>query len=247
MQRERNRRLADREAKALEHRPFKDLKRIVRAERAMAPTARPTPPQARGVAPQVEDDSDLFRQAVVNVVPLDRRERQRVAAPPPANPSRPLIDDDAEALAELSDLVTGKAAFDIADTDEHVEGAVSGIDPRLVRRLRRGEFVAQAHLDLHGMISDEARVAVDRFLLDAYRRGLRCVLIVHGRGHNSKDQIPVLKTRLKVWLARGQWSRLVLAFTSARACDGGTGALYVLLRRQRSSKRIIHVTEGAKR
>ena len=245
MQRERNRRLADHEAKALEHRPFKGLERIVHVARTQA--QQPTPAAARDTSPPVEDDADLFHQAVANVVPLDRRERQRVSAPAPANPSRPLVDDDAEALAELSDLVTGKAAFDLADTDEHVEGAVSNIDPRLVRRLRRGEFVAQAHLDLHGMISEEARIAVDRFLLDAYHRGHRCVLIVHGRGHNSKDQIPVLKTRLKVWLARGQWSRLVLAFTSARACDGGTGALYVLLRRHRSSKRTLHVTEGAKR
>ena len=59
------------------------------------------------------------------------------------------------------------------------------------------------------------------------------MLIVHGRGLNSKDQVPVLKTRLAQWLARGSWARLVLAFTSARPCDGGAGALYVLLRRQR--------------
>jgi DNA-nicking Smr family endonuclease len=72
------------------------------------------------------------------------------------------------------------------------------------------------------------------------------VLIVHGRGHNSKDQIPVLKSRLANWLARGQWARLILGFTSARPCDGGAGALYVLLRRQRNAKRPIRVIAGAK-
>ena len=87
---------------------------------------------------------------------------------------------------------------------------------------------------------------VDRFLTDSVRAGLRCVLIVHGRGLNSKDQTPVLKERLKSWLARGRPARVVLAFTTARPCDGGAGALYVLLRRDRT-RRPIEVTEGAKR
>ena len=74
------------------------------------------------------------------------------------------------------------------------------------------------------------------------------VLIIHGRGLNSKDQVPVLKTRLAQWLARGSWARLVLAFTSARPCDGGAGALYVLLRRQRHTgqRPPVRVTHGAK-
>jgi DNA-nicking Smr family endonuclease len=72
------------------------------------------------------------------------------------------------------------------------------------------------------------------------------VLIVHGRGLNSKDNVPVLKERLKVWLAHGSIGKVVLAFTTARACDGGAGALYVLLRRARGG-RPLQVTEGAKR
>ena len=78
------------------------------------------------------------------------------------------------------------------------------------------------------------------------RDGYRCVLVVHGRGLNSKDQIPVLKEHMKSWLARGRTGRHVLAFTSARQHDGGAGALYVLLRRDRKA-RPIRVTEGAKR
>jgi DNA-nicking Smr family endonuclease len=96
------------------------------------------------------------------------------------------------------------------------------------------------------MTAEEARGAVDRFLAAAVTAGHRCVLIVHGRGHNSKDQTPVLKERLKVWLARGRAARIVLAFTTARPCDGGGGALYVLLRRDRTRRRI-QVIEGAKR
>src|SRR5262249_61119461 len=105
----------------------------------------------------------------------------------------------------------------------------------------------QVQLDAHGMVSDEARAGVEAFLTEAYQHGKRCVLIVHGRGRNSKDQIPVLKSRLTTWLARGQWARLILAFTSARPYDGGAGALYVLLRRDRRAKRPFRVTAGPRR
>ena len=156
------------------------------------------------------------------------------------------MSEEAEALAALSDLVAGVAHFDITDTREYVEGVVVGLDPRVVRRLRRGDFAWQAHLDLHGLTAAEARDAVDRFVLESFRVGRRCVLVVHGRGLNSKDRTPVLKERLKSWLARGRIAKVVLAFTTARVCDGGAGALYVLLRRDRRA-RPIRVTEGAKR
>ena len=81
------------------------------------------------------------------------------------------------------------------------------------------------------MTTDEARQAVERFLLSSVFQGLRSVLIIHGRGLNSRDQIPVLKKHMSGWLKRGRMKRLVLAFATARACDGGAGALYVLLRK----------------
>ena len=192
----------------------------------------PPPPPPPPVAKEIGDD-DLFAREMSGVRPLSADARQRVAPPPPTTTPRPITDEDSEALAELSDLVTGSGTFDLANTVEFIEGAASGVDRRLVRKLRAGEFAYQAHLDLHGMTAEEARVAVDRFLTPRHQQGQRCVLIVHGRGLNSKDQVPVLKTRLAQWLARGSWARLVLAFTSARPYDGGAGALYVLLRRQR--------------
>jgi DNA-nicking Smr family endonuclease len=170
----------------------------------------------------------------------------RVDGPAPAPVPRRPVSEEAEALAELSDLVTGVTRFDVTDTREYVEGSVVGLDPRLVRRLRRGDFAWQAHIDLHGLTAAVAREAVDRFVLDSFRDGRRCILIVHGRGLNSKGQTPVLKERLKSWLAHGRTAKLVLAFATARPCDGGAGALYVLLRRDRRA-RPIRVTEGAKR
>jgi DNA-nicking Smr family endonuclease len=190
-------------------------------------------------------DALLFEREMADVVPLAADAPPRVSPPPPAPLPRAVTDADAEALAELSDLTTGQGPFDLANSVEFVEGAVAGLDRRLVRRLRAGDFAYQSHVDLHGMTAAEAREAVARFLARAHQRGERCVLIVHGRGLNSKDQVPVLKNRIIAWLARSTWARLVLAFTSARPCDGGAGALYVLLRRRREAKRPIHVTRGA--
>jgi DNA-nicking Smr family endonuclease len=231
------------------HQPFRSLKQVVIKQAAALPVQ--TQPKAAKVVATVEaapepDSGELFRRAVAGVEPLQERERDRVAHPAPASPPRAITDPDAEALAELCDLVSGNSPFDIQQTDEHIEGTVVGLDPRLLRRLRNGEFAYQGHLDLHGMYAEEARGAVESFLMRAHQQGKRCVLIIHGRGLNSKDQTPVLKTRLTGWLARGQWARLVLAFTSARACDGGVGALYVLLRRQRQARQPMRVTNGAK-
>ena len=193
-----------------------------------------------------EPEPDLFRRAMEGVRPLPRRADVRVDGPTPASRPRPRVSEEAEALAELSDLVRGGTNFDVSDTREYVEGAIVGLDPRVLRRLRRGDFAWQAYVDLHGMVADQARDAVLAFLRAAVRAGHRCVLVVHGRGHNSKDQTPVLKERMKSWLARGAAAHIVLAFTTARPCDGGAGALYVLLRRDRR-RRPIQVTEGAKR
>jgi DNA-nicking Smr family endonuclease len=220
--------------------PFAELGQRLRVR--PAPPPRPPAP----AKPPPVDEPDPFASAMRDVVPLRGRSAARIERPAPASTGRRPVSEEAEALAALSDLVTGATHFDISDTREYVEGAVVGLDPRLLRKLRKGDFAWQDHLDLHGMTAEPARKAVDDFLSAAVRAGHRCVLIVHGRGHNSKDQVPVLKERMKVWLARGRAAHVVLAFTTARACDGGAGAVYVLLRRDRR-RRPIQVTEGAKR
>jgi DNA-nicking Smr family endonuclease len=244
------------EARSPFHAPFAAL-RIAARVPPSPPAAKPAaaPPGQSGTVKTLAsadgpalDDEASFEEAMRDVVPLSPADRQRMDGPPPAGRGiRPPMTDDAEALAILGDLVAGNGPFDITDTDEYVEGRADGVDPRIVRRLRRGEFAYQAHLDLHQLTADEARQAVEGLLVQACRRGLRCVLIIHGRGRNSKDQIPVLKDRLKVWLGRSALSRFVLAFTTARPCDGGAGALYVLLRRRRRGRVPFIVTDGAKR
>ena len=225
--------------------PFRGLaaagERPIDAEHTATKGAQAKPAVSSGATA-----NDLFESAMVGVTPLSAE--QKAVVPPAIAPhvERPVADPDAEALAELSDLVSGLGPFDITDTTEFLEGAVSGVDSRLVRRLRRGEFAFRRYLDLHGMTVAEAKVAVDEFLVNTQRSSERCVLIVHGRGLNSRDNVPVLKRNLVDWLVRGRWARSVLAFTSARPCDGGAGAVYVLLRKQRDSKKQIRVTEGAK-
>jgi DNA-nicking Smr family endonuclease len=138
---------------------------------------------------------------------------------------------DLEALDELRALVAGDIPFDIADSDEFIEGRVSSVDAGTVRKLRRGEYAVQGHLDLHGLTRDEAKSTVEAFLRASRNGGKRCVLLVHGRGIHSKDQIPVLKEALRTWLATARFGRHVLAFATAQPVDGGAGAIYVLLRR----------------
>ena len=219
------------------HSPFGDIKeqlRTIGQTPAPAPTppepaATPRPAQASDVLVQREKALFLAEMAGVTSLPKDPRGRVDKRQ---SSASRPLYSlDDLEALADLRDLVEGRGAFTIQYTDEYMEGVASGIDRRLAQRLHQGDYAVQAHIDLHGHTVEEAKVAVDRFLTSAYMAGQRCVLLIHGRGLNSKDNRPVLKEQVRIWLSHGRLSRLVLAFATAPVTDGGAGAVYVLLRR----------------
>lgn len=195
-----------------------------------APRAAPKPPPPPPPPPELSDE-ELFRQEMFGISPLPAASSGRGR---PIEQERAVLvrqSDEAEAYAQLSDLVAGGGTFDISDSDEYIEGLASGLDRRLMARLRRGDYAVQGHVDLHGLTREEARVKVDEFLHDSRIHGCRCILIIHGRGLNSKDQIPVLKEALRVWLTRGRIARHVLAFATARPTDGGAGAVYVLLRR----------------
>ncbi len=227
--------------------PFRQLrKQALKRMKKQPPQAKPKSPALRE-PPKKYDDAEFFQREMSDVIPLKKDDNRRVNRPPPALIKRTAIDTENEAIAELYDLVAGRSDFDITDTDEYMEGCVMGLDTRLVHKLRQGNFSRQASLDLHGMIAEEAHVEVEQFVLGALRAGLRCILIIHGRGRNSPGQVPVLKDRLKGWLTRGKIARVVLAFSTARPYDGGPGALYVLLRHEHTSKRPLVVLEGAKR
>lgn len=202
-----------------------------RAPAQPPPTAAKPPPVPVAPPPRVAPttDADLWASAVAGVEKIVDL-HGRVGPPPPAAP-QPFRDPDADALEELRALVQGERPFDVSDSDEFIEGWITGFDHGIVRRLRRGDFAVQGHLDLHGLTKDEAKLAAERFLKESRERGKRCVLLVHGRGLHSKDQVPVLKEALKRWLATARFGKHVLAFATARPNDGGAGAVYVLLRK----------------
>jgi DNA-nicking Smr family endonuclease len=192
--------------------------------------AQPPVPGPAAPPPQVLTDAELWAEATCGVHLVDPG--AGMAPPPPPRATETAVwDPDLEAVDALRALISGDAPFDISDSDEFIEGRVTGIDAGIVAKLRRGEFAVQGHLDLHGMTREEAKGAVAEFLLRSRQGGKRCVLLVHGRGTHSRDQLPVLKDALRTWLATNRFGRHVLAFATARPVDGGAGAVYVLLRR----------------
>jgi len=178
-----------------------------------------------------DEDEALFAEAVAGVVPLAQT---RLAPTPVYREPVPLSVREREVIRELDALVRGQTPFDLRHSDEFMSGCVPGLDPRVLRQLRKGEFTPQADLDLHGCDAATARALVEEFVVGAHARGLRCVRIVHGRGNRSPNGEAVLRPSLPRWLARGPARGIVLAYTSAPPCDGGTGASYVLLRRGRA-------------
>jgi DNA-nicking Smr family endonuclease len=233
--------------------PFRNLKNLIK-DRLRAVIVEPpkipaaikrVPASNEKVTPVTtgDDDEALLRQALDGVRPIGGTVPARIVVQPPV--VRNIVSEDAEVLAELSDLVSGQGAFELTETDEYVEGARAGLDLRLVSRLRRGDFSMQAHIDLHGMTQTDAKTALTEFILDSVRKGRRAVLVVHGRGLRSPGGRPVLKHATAQWLSHGTIGAYVLAFTTARIYDGGAGAVWVLLRRERKRGRF-DVLQGAK-
>jgi DNA-nicking Smr family endonuclease len=140
------------------------------------------------------EEMELYSREMADVNPLRDGDKLAVKEAKP-KPFLPEADEDGLVMRELDDLVRGETPFDFADTDEYIEASVAGFDRRILRRLKRGEYSIQAHLDLHGLNREQARAEVAQFVRDRYKEGRRCVLIVHGRGIGSKDNIPVLKLK----------------------------------------------------
>lgn len=213
--------------------PFENLKDRLKGR--PAPVSSSPPASRMEEIQHQESDEQVFLEAVEDVTPLRREDRAvRSAGIRPANfPERAGED---EALAALRDLVRNGKGFVVADTPEYIEGAGYQGSLALARRLHRGDFSIQAHLDLHGMNAEEAREALEQFLKETVVSGRKAVSVIHGRGLSSPAE-PVLKNKVIEWLTSGPWRKWVIAFASARACDGGAGATYVLLRRRPYSRR----------
>lgn len=192
-----------------------------------------------------ESEGELFQKEMEGVKPvLGKRRIGKIAKVELAEGFREK--DDAETLKRLEDLIHYGTGFHVADTPEYIEGTGYHVHPEIAKRLHRGDFSIQAHLDLHGFIAEDAKEVFDQFIKWVVIHGKTCILVTHGRGLSSPAE-PILKRKVEEWLTCGPWRKWVVAYTSARLCDGGAGATYVLLRQRPVSKRLkVRKTGGEK-
>jgi len=218
--------------------PFKNLKALLESK-ALELQARPensVPIQANTARSDSLPEHLIFKEAMTDVKEISRAN----CAYPSSLPRTPLSGTEAPAdaaAAPLKKLIKYGIGFDVSLTPEYIEGIANGVNPEVARRLHRGNFSIQSHIDLHGLRVQDAHEALDEFLKQSIVRGKRAVLIIHGRGLSSPVK-PILKSKVYAWLTTNPWHKWVIAFTSARACDGGAGATYVLLRQKPLAKRL---------
>ena len=208
---------------------FEDLKSAIVTSRRICESEV----EKKQSEPPEPDDDHFFNEAMSDVTPLGGDREKQVRIPNKhARPAHPAPDDEQEVMSRLYGMVKGSIEMDITFSDEYMEGAVKSVTQKMMKKLKRGQFAIQDHIDLHGMTKETAEVRVRDFLINSQWLGYRCVLIVHGRGLNSPASFPVLKEGLPRWLGRGPIKKMVLAFATARPYDGGTGAIYVLLKKR---------------
>ncbi len=184
---------------------------------------RPVTPEPPTEEPA--DDEALLREALKDVAPLPDPGKATLRGPPPKPIPVQKLRDDQQVLQEsLSDQIPFEVGL---ETGDELVFLRDGLSNMVLRKLRRGHWVTQDELDLHGLRSEEARQLMVAFLNEALARGLRCVRIVHGKGLRSENREPVLKRKVGNWLAQRDE---VLAFVQARPEDGGSGAVVVLLK-----------------
>ena len=177
---------------------------------------------------QAEQDHELFIRSVGPVTPLKASARLNPVIRKFPLPEPLPFQRERDEAAVMSDAFSDGLDIEaLLETDENLSFSRPHLGPDVVKRLRRGVWAIESHIDLHGLRRDEAREALSRFLRWAIQKRIRCVRIIHGKGYGSPGRVPVLKDKVKRWLVQKEE---VMAFVQARAADGGGGALVVLLR-----------------
>lgn len=166
----------------------------------------------KGVQQHKHDKADLSAQKTKDKLNIHYR---RQAA---------TLEDD-KVIDGLSD-----EAVALVESTEELVFANPGVQLKLLKRLKQGHIPWEQGLDLHGYTVDQARDQLSQFIFDARRNKCRCAIVIHGKAHSSGSEQPMIKSYVNEWLKRLPG---VLAFCSAQAKDGGTGALYVLLKRDK--------------
>jgi DNA-nicking Smr family endonuclease len=210
------------------HKAFQALEELVRKKKLMLAASTDKPIPASPASSDGLSDHELFQRAMSDVLPLgwSNNPLPTSLAVETQNPQ-----GKEEGLRLLAEFANRLGTVDMVASGEYIEGATHARGHLLLEYLRTGHFAVQAHLDLHGLTVSQARHTLETFLRQSLHLDYGCVRIVHGRGRHSCDGHAVLKTQLQKWLSSRRIARYVVAYTSARMCDGGGGALYVLLRK----------------
>ena len=205
---------------------LKTLKKALAEQAARQAAARAAAEAARLEAERrLNRDRLLFVHTVGLVQPLPHHGRHTPRSTPPLPlPQQRQRDEQSVMQEALSDEFDAET---LLFTDEHLSFRRPGMGQDVVRKLRQGDWSIQAHLDLHGLRTEQARETLAAFVRESHKQGLRCVRVVHGKGLGSPGKTPVLKGRVHSWLVQ---KSEVMAFVQARPAEGGAGALVVLLR-----------------
>lgn len=203
------------------NRPFDKLKKQLE-RRTVPPVSPPSPREQPTSEQELFDDAmaDVLVIEAFRVLPCGKASRRRAESREQRGP-----DDDA--LSILDQIAGGEIPINLSDTQEYIEWTNPDYRGQIAQKLHAGHFSVQGLLDLHGATGESVNEELDAFLDEAFRRGWRCVKIIHGRGLRS-IRGPVLKDAVARRLA-GRYRKRVITFVSARQCDGGLGALYVML------------------
>ena len=206
--------------------PFEKLNKKLESKTAVS-----TPPPVRQKKKEEYTEEELFGREMVDVLVIEEfcslacapRQRKARTEPAPRDPEE-------EAFRVLCEITAGERPIHLPDTQEYVEWIHPQFRDDIIQSLHEGKFSVQAFLDLHGCTIPEAEEELDEFIKDALKKSLRCVKVIHGRGLRS-----VRGARLKyavVARLSGHFRKDIIAYVTARQCDGGLGALYVLLRKK---------------
>ncbi len=204
---------------------LQDLKQVQKKLAEAHEQAQAQAAAQAATARQREAESNLFARAVGVVKRLPDPDQVSMTPPAPAPVASQRQKDEKAVLRDaLSD------EFDVStllDTDDALSFRRPGIGRDVTHKLRKGDWSIQSEIDLHGLRSDEARLALAEFIRTSHRLGLRCLRVVHGKGLGSPGKTPVLKSKVHSWLVQ---KNQVMAFVQAKPAEGGAGALVVLLK-----------------
>ncbi len=207
-------------------RPFEKLKKKIESK-----TAVPAPDPSRHKKKENVTDEELFNHAMDEVLEIEEfRSLACVQHPKKTVQRAGKVDPECETLAILGEIAEGRRPIHLPDTQEYVEWTNPDYNDDIIPKLHAGRISIQGFIDLHGCTVPEAEEELECFFRESFSKGLSCVKIIHGRGLRSVKG-PRIKDAVIRRLA-GRYRKNIIAYVTARQCDGGLGALYVLLRKK---------------